>query len=555
MSWSRRPILLLAIPLLALVTSGCQSAAIDGERFACEVDRQCITGFFCALQPDGEGVCVEGERGIATDAGIVTDAGIATDAGIVTDAGRPGDAGIEPGDDDGDGVLNTDDNCPNTPNYVQADLDGDLMGDACDPCPGVADLNCDPGCEFGGDGWCVREGRRTCGPGNMCSRKLIINEGAPGTCNALGECDASDDGPPDTETACPDATVCVGGACVPEANTDIECGECGARFDGVACGAGRGKARCVNGQCCDWSSLDAECNEQGPRGAEIKDVDGPRFWRDGRTIRDYATGLQWVFTGTQAMLMADAHETCSIASMRLPTIFELYTLQDGRHELSALLDAPFDGVPGADGEQLFGRGESALARTIAPVPPGIGPNPMRVFLREGVTDVTPGPPAQTVCVLGEPPPRDPLMRALRLRFPPTLDDGIIEDLWTATRWRDLTETTPTTWPQAQNCVRMGLMAPDNVRVPSVSEALSVWQPNRTGPVGDRNAGDRDWLKLANHGAGLQQSGPPGTGAPYFGPGIYFGARPDLEPVIISFGTGAIGPIAGANARVRCISTQ
>ncbi|MEE2828994.1 MAG: thrombospondin type 3 repeat-containing protein [Myxococcota bacterium] len=35
-------------------------------------------------------------------------------------------------DADGDGVLNSDDNCPNEPNPDQADLDGDSFGDACD---------------------------------------------------------------------------------------------------------------------------------------------------------------------------------------------------------------------------------------------------------------------------------------------------------------------------------------------------------------------------------------------------------------------------------------
>ena len=38
-------------------------------------------------------------------------------------------------DTDGDGVPDSTDNCPNTPNPTQADADGDGVGDACDACP------------------------------------------------------------------------------------------------------------------------------------------------------------------------------------------------------------------------------------------------------------------------------------------------------------------------------------------------------------------------------------------------------------------------------------
>jgi syndecan 4 len=40
-------------------------------------------------------------------------------------------------DDDNDGVLDGQDNCPTSPNLDQADSDGDGVGDDCDACPGT----------------------------------------------------------------------------------------------------------------------------------------------------------------------------------------------------------------------------------------------------------------------------------------------------------------------------------------------------------------------------------------------------------------------------------
>jgi hypothetical protein len=55
---------------------------------------------------------------------------------------------IKPADVDGDGVVNKQDNCPETPNANQADADEDGAGDACDPCPH------DPDDDLDGDGVC-----------------------------------------------------------------------------------------------------------------------------------------------------------------------------------------------------------------------------------------------------------------------------------------------------------------------------------------------------------------------------------------------------------------
>jgi hypothetical protein len=52
-------------------------------------------------------------------------------------------------DHDGDGLLDSEDNCPTVPNPSQADSDGDGVGDACDDCPLVANTQ---GVDFDGDG-------------------------------------------------------------------------------------------------------------------------------------------------------------------------------------------------------------------------------------------------------------------------------------------------------------------------------------------------------------------------------------------------------------------
>ncbi len=74
---------------------------------------------------------------------------VAGDAAIhETNASLLAGAVVEAPDDDGDGIPNSDDNCPTVPNADQADRDGDGLGDVCDACPD------DAGNDQDGDGVC-----------------------------------------------------------------------------------------------------------------------------------------------------------------------------------------------------------------------------------------------------------------------------------------------------------------------------------------------------------------------------------------------------------------
>ncbi|RME25126.1 MAG: hypothetical protein D6806_08445 [Deltaproteobacteria bacterium] len=64
------------------------------------------------------------------------------------DGGRCVDGSCVPlQDSDGDGIVDSDDNCPDLPNPDQADSDSDGLGDACDPCPRGNDTDSDGLCD------------------------------------------------------------------------------------------------------------------------------------------------------------------------------------------------------------------------------------------------------------------------------------------------------------------------------------------------------------------------------------------------------------------------
>jgi hypothetical protein len=101
-------------------------------------------------------------------------------------------------DYDGDGILDSQDNCPTVQNADQLDTDGDGKGDACDTCTGA----CLPPCPVG---WADCDGN----PANGCEARLGSDAANCGACGHA--CSAP--GAPNTVAAC-SSGVC-GAACAP----------------------------------------------------------------------------------------------------------------------------------------------------------------------------------------------------------------------------------------------------------------------------------------------------------------------------------------------------
>ena len=133
-------------------------------------------------------------------------------------------------DSDGDGVIDSNDNCPNTPNSNQADADGDGVGDACDPinnldsdgdgvpdasdnCPttpnatqtdtdgdGVGDA-CDTGTDTDGDG--IDDSLDNCPTTPNANQADADGDGIGDVCDPINNLDNDGDGVNNAVDNCP----------------------------------------------------------------------------------------------------------------------------------------------------------------------------------------------------------------------------------------------------------------------------------------------------------------------------------------------------------------
>lgn len=111
------------------------------------------------------GVCPSGYR---CEDGMCRAPGFGGACGQMISDGPAPDIANPNNDDDGDTIKNVDDNCPQKANTNQANEDGDMRGDVCDPCP------ISPTSDGDGDGDGVGDG---CDPDPTLTNRIELFEG------------------------------------------------------------------------------------------------------------------------------------------------------------------------------------------------------------------------------------------------------------------------------------------------------------------------------------------------------------------------------------------
>jgi hypothetical protein len=112
----------------------------------------------------------------------VCDQGVCRVEGFSGTCGVMGDSGVDSdplADDDGDGIMNSNDNCPKAANPMQENEDGDARGDACDLCP----VDAAPGADDDEDGDGVGNG---CDPEPDMNNRFVAFEGFNATSAPVG---------------------------------------------------------------------------------------------------------------------------------------------------------------------------------------------------------------------------------------------------------------------------------------------------------------------------------------------------------------------------------
>ena len=202
MSHRRRPLITALGPVL--LVAGLIAACGNEDRAGdCAVDGDCDGSLVC-----DDGSCVEPVVG--ADCGTddpCPDGQVCNAEGVCVGS---------PGDRDGDGVADEDDNCPDVDNPTQDDADEDGIGDAC--------------AEITRPGWlpCV-DSSEECALDQVC---------VDGLCDVV-PCNGDD--------VCPEDGVCVGTVCryAPACTGDGDCLEV--------------RGECVDGRCAPGCETNAEC--------------------------------------------------------------------------------------------------------------------------------------------------------------------------------------------------------------------------------------------------------------------------------------------------------